>query len=86
MTNPNDSKWQKAKTLCLIVDEMAKQLEEFPSIHLDILGIAFYKDTGIWPLLKSAPIEMYHELTDTERLEAYNRWHKSLLYNPQSND
>ena len=63
----------KAQALMSSIEEC---LEHDPSLKLDILGIAFYKQTGIWPLFKSAPMQMHHSKTRDERAEAYYQWLK----------
>ena len=39
-------------------------------------AMAFYDETGIWPPGKSAPMEMYHELSFEERSAAWDVWLK----------
>jgi hypothetical protein len=41
---------------------------------LDELGMEFYRATGIWPVFKSAPMEMHHALPDEERMHRWYAW------------
>jgi hypothetical protein len=69
-----------------LVAAMQDILSDEPSLLLDVLGIAFYKDTGIWPLFKSAPLGMYHALTDEQRSQKYDEWIKTLDRNQDKHD
>lgn len=58
--------------------QMERQLSDSDnhSLLLDIYGMAFYYDTHIWPLFKSAPaeIEQNQDLDSTERSMAFDKW------------
>lgn len=72
------------KKLRAIVMEMQRVLENDPSLKLDIYGMAFYADTGIWPLFKSMPIAMNGNrmMSDEERSSKYMEWMGSIFKKP----
>lgn len=59
---------------------MRRQLGDEHSLLLDIYGMAFYRNTGVWPLFKSAPMELEQaqRLSHEERSKAYDEWIKKL--------
>ena len=66
---------RKTKKLKAIVRQMDKDMRGDQDILLyDIYAMAFYYDTDIWPPGKSAPMQMYHDLTDEERHEKWQEW------------
>ena len=66
---------QAQKSAWALLRQIDEQLEDYnPSLWADLLGMAFYNATGIWPTFKSAPIGMYHRLTDEQRQAAFKEW------------
>jgi hypothetical protein len=55
--------------------DLAHWLDPDPRAWYDFHAMAFYRETGIWPNGKAAPMEM-GEKTDTQRREADEAWTK----------
>ena len=70
---------ERNKSLRAVIKTMDKELQDGYEIMLyDIYAMAFYRDTGIWPPGKSAPMEMHHEFDQAERSEKYREWLQAL--------
>jgi len=76
-------RWKKAARSLYNEAEMQVQ-ESYPILFYDVVAMAFYRATGIWPLGKSSPIGMYHELSDEERFNAFQEWLKALAQTGKS--
>lgn len=69
----------ESRPLASIVRQMYRQMEgSDETLLFDIVAMAFEGDTGIWPPGKSAPLEMYHKLTQEERSKKFSDWVKNI--------
>lgn len=72
-------KEEDIKILIDVIKEMRSQLNGEYSLLLDIYGMAFYRNTGIFPPFKSAPVEVEQsQESHEERSKAYDEWIKKL--------
>ncbi len=62
----------KSRALLLELEEQAQEL--YPTLTLDILGMAFYRNTGVWPPFKSAPPYTRNVASDEEAMRLFREW------------
>jgi hypothetical protein len=60
--------------LAALLDWFYEQPGEGKIAAYDRWAMEFYRETGIWPPGKSAPLEMHHDLSPEERSHQYRQW------------
>jgi len=77
-TRAPDPRDAAIEALVAHLDAVYPREDEGWSGHLDRIGMDFYRETGVWPHFKSAPLEM-HLAPDEERLARWREWRSAQI-------